>query len=159
MPLPTTALRGAAPVGVADAGVVGAWVEVGGAMLVSRVVDGSSVVLGAAVVDSAVELGFSDVDVDVDVVVGSGLVEVEVDRALVAEVVGAVEIWETLMVVVDFSESSAVLVGSEAEMLMVASPSPVLALDPAPLATPPEMVKGLEYWNCSGLETSSSLIP
>lgn len=128
------ALRGAAPVGVADGGVVGASVEVGGVMLVSRVVDGASVVLGASVVDSAVV-----VDASVEVVDGAALVEV--DEALVEEevVVGsaAVEIWETLMVVVDFPS-----VDSAVEMLMVPSPAP--AVEPP---SPPEMVNGLEYWN------------
>ena len=124
-------------------------------MLVSRVVDGASVVLGAAVVDSSVELGFSEVEVEWEeeweeewvMEVGSGLVEV--DRAFVEEVVGAVEIWETWMVVVDFADP----VGSEEEMLMVASPEPL------PEAPPPAMVKGFENWNCSGSETSWSLMP
>ena len=124
-PLPTMALRGAAPVGVADGGVVVATVEVGGAMLVWRVVDGASVVLGASVVDSAVELGAALVEV----VDGSTFL-VEVDRAFVEEVVGAVEIWETLMVVVDFPPVSPVWVGA--------------AVEPP---WPPEMVNGLEYWN------------
>lgn len=133
-PLPTMALRGAAPVGVADGGVVGAAVEVGGVMLVSRVVDGASVVLAASVVDSAVVLAASVVEV----VDGAALVEV--DEALVEEVVvgsAAVEIWETLMVVVDFPS-----VDSAVEMLMVPSPAP--AVEPP---SPPEMVNGLEYWN------------
>lgn len=145
-PLPTTALREAAPVkeGVAD-GTVTASVELGDAMLVSRVVDGASVVngasvvLGAAVVDSTVEVGSSSSSVEV--VVGSGALDV-VDMANVVDVVGAVEIWETSMVVVDFAEVS---VGSE-----VAPPSP---------PSPPAMVKGLEYWNCSGLESSWSRMP
>lgn len=136
-PLPTMALRGAAPVGVADGGVVVATVEVGGAMLVWRVVDGASVVLGASVVDSAVELGAALVEV----VDGSTFL-VEVDRAFVEEVVGAVEIWETLMVVVDFPPVSPVWVGAAVEMLMVPSAAP--AVEPP---TPPEMVNGLEYWN------------
>ena len=131
------ALRGAAPVGVADGGVVVATVEVGGVMLVWRVVDGASVVLGASVVDSAVVLGAALVEV----VDGSTFL-VEVDRAFVEEVVGAVEIWETLMVVVDFPPVSPVWVGAAVEMLMV--PAPAAAVEPP---WPPEMVNGLEYWN------------
>jgi len=131
------ALRGAAPVGVADGGVVVATVEVGGVMLVWRVVDGASVVLGASVVNSAVVLGAALVEV----VDGSTFL-VEVDRAFVEEVVGAVEIWETLMVVVDFPPVSPVWVGAAVEMLMV--PAPAAAVEPP---WPPEMVNGLEYWN------------
>ena len=131
------ALRGAAPVGVADGGGVVATVEVGGVMLVWRVVDGASVVLGASVVDSAVVLGAALVEV----VDGSTFL-VEVDRAFVEEVVGAVEIWETLMVVVDFPPVSPVWVGAAVEMLMV--PAPAAAVEPP---WPPEMVNGLEYWN------------
>lgn len=135
-------------------GAVGASVDVGGATLVSRVVDGASVVLGAAVVDSTVEVDSSSFS-EVEVVVGSGALEV-VDRAFVVDEVGAVEIWEIWMVVVDFADPE-VLVGSEAEMLMVPSLGPVVA-PPSP-PSPPAMVKGLEYWNCSVLESSWSRMP
>jgi hypothetical protein len=128
-------------------------VEVGGAVvLVSRVVDGSTVV-GASVVDSAVVLGSSEV------VVGSALVEV--DEAFVDEVVGAVEIWETWTVFVDVPEvaegevaEGEVAVGSP--MLRVASPSESSPL----LSEPPAMVKGFEDWkNPSESESSRSLMP
>ena len=51
-PLPTTALLLAAPVGEAVGVVDGASVDDGGTTLVLIVVDGASVELGAAVVDS-----------------------------------------------------------------------------------------------------------